>query len=54
MEFIYVVYEMGEGSIHLSFKHKAAAQAYVSEISEKTQMNCYEIITVPFIEENNL
>ena len=48
MEYVYVVYEKGEGSIHFAFKHKANAEAYVAEISAQTQMDCYEIITLPF------
>ena len=48
MEIIYVVYEIGEGSIHVAFKDKSKAEAYLADISAQTEMDCYEIISVGY------
>lgn len=50
METIYVVYEIGEGSIHLAFKNKLSAEEYIQRLKEETQLDCYVILTLRLVE----
>ena len=50
MDYIYVVHEIGDGSIHLAFRKKLDAETYVRKIKEETQLECYEILALPLVE----
>lgn len=50
MDYIYVVHEIGDGSIHLAFRNKVDAEAYVRQLKEQTQLECYEILALPLVE----
>ena len=48
LQFAYIVFEQGIGTIHAAFTSRQEAQEYADYLSEKLDMDCFVVIKTIF------